>query len=101
MLSVDPKFAVAITSPPSDTNNLSNSFVAYGISDRAYSMSGQMINGQGTYAGTVLQGPPASQTWYIQFTGVPAGTGYTLTAWDTEGFADHSTNLTVLAPAFC
>jgi hypothetical protein len=87
------------TGDPPPNSTVGPSFVASGNSDQPYAVSGQMINGSGTYNGTTLQGPPDSSTWYVQFTGVPAGTGYTLTVSDTEGYASQTPNLTVTPPA--
>jgi len=91
---------IGITSPQPDTHVTSN-FTARGSSDATYPVSGTMSNGQFSYNGTTLQGPPASQTWYIQFTGVAVydrtnnPNPYTLTVTDTNGSAKYATGLTV------
>ena len=83
---------------PSSGAMLGKSFVAAGTSDQPYPVSGQIINPSGVYFGTTLQGPPGASAWYVQFNGVPAGTGYTLTVSDTEGNAVQAANLTVSGP---
>jgi hypothetical protein len=92
-------YQIGILYPRSTDCPLCTTFTAYGSSDLANPVSGQMSHPTlGVYFGTTLQGPPDSSSWYIKFQGVAESPGdprYTLTVTDTEGLGDSSQGLTV------
>jgi len=76
-----------------------STFNAYGTSDEAYPVSGQLtLTGQPTQVGTTIYGPPNFTVWCIKFTNVPDGT-WTLMVQDTHGNQSPPTNVTVAKTA--
>lgn len=83
---------VTISSPGSGAT-VSTTFSACGTTDQNGEVIADFDGPSGTYAGTVLQGPP---NWVVQFSNVNPGSGYTLNVV-INGVAAQppSTNITV------
>jgi hypothetical protein len=84
---------VSITSPGSNTK-VSPTFSACGTTDQAGNVVANFDGHDGTYTGTVLQGPP---NWVVQFTNTNLSTGnykYTLNVI-IKGVADTHGGITV------
>ena len=74
-----------ITYPAANTH-VSSTFTAYGDTDYAIQAASYMDNGT-HYTGSTRQ---KNSTWWITFTGLPTGSGWTLHAIDTSGDTPQS-----------
>ena len=96
----DPVRTLAITSPQSNSQ-VFNTFQANGTTNGdANAVTGQMgssTNNTGVFNGATQPQAAGASVWVIQFTGVPADTGYVLNVSDPTGGFAQSTGLTVIS----
>jgi hypothetical protein len=94
---VRPTHKIGIVSPQRG-DRLCLNFTAFGTSDLAFEVSGQVSSPTvGTFQGTTLQGPPATPNWVIQFVGVAEtqASDYTLYVSDASGASNGVSNLDI------
>jgi hypothetical protein len=71
---------------PTAESQLCSTFTSYGTTTSPVPMTAVMSSpSQGNFNGTVLQGPPDTKNWIIQFTDLPDATDYDLNVTDGTG----------------